>query len=117
MRRTVFIFLFLLFFIPAIHSQELLQPVPIEETIFNALNLSEEQTDCLEQFLCRNISEKEFKKSLTRQQRSKYSMIKKIMRLECKKNKYKKNYYAKNPQMQQFGDECIIQKYKNAVNK
>ena len=79
MRRTVFIFLFLLFFIPAIHSQELLQPVPIEETIFNALNLSEEQTDCLEQFLCRNISEKEFKKSLTRQQRSKYSMIKKII--------------------------------------
>ena len=102
--------------VPVSYSQELSSPIPIEETIYNALNLSDFQIKCLKEFMCQNISEKEFKNILTRQQRSKYLTIKKIMKREAKKSKHPKNYYTKNPQMQRFGDECMLCP-KNAVNK
>ncbi len=97
-------------------AQENSISIPIEETIYNALNLTCEQSQYLELFKNNEIKEKEFKKHLTRAQRSKLSMIKKLARLERKRLKHKKNYYVKNPQMQKFGDECMFD-FKNAVNK
>lgn len=68
--------------------------------LFNALNLTDEQIECIR---CIN-TEREFKKILTHQQRSKYSMIKKLQKT---KDKYRQhNFYKKNKQMQTFGDPC-----------
>ncbi len=54
-----------------------------------------------------NLVDKEnkaFKKCLTRDQRSKYSMIKKLERDDFKKAcKHKKDYYKSNPKMKPFG--------------
>ena len=45
---------------------------------------------------------KNFKKTLTRSQRSKYSMINKLQREEVNKHEY--DYYKNNPQMPYFGN-------------
>jgi len=45
-----------------------------------------------------------FKKSLTREQKSKYSMITKLERRDYKAVSNKKDYYRSNPRMQQFGN-------------
>jgi len=51
--------------------------------------------------ICEN---KDFKKSLTREQRSKYAMIKKLERRDFKRAAHQKNYYKSNPQMRSFGN-------------
>lgn len=51
--------------------------------------------------ICEN---KEFKKSLTREQRSKYAMIKKLERNDFKRAGHQKDYYKSNPQMREFGN-------------
>ena len=48
--------------------------------------------------------DKEFKKSLTREQRSKYSMIAKLERRDYKAVSHQKDYYKSNPRMRQFGN-------------
>ena len=48
--------------------------------------------------------DKEFKKSLTREQRSKYSMIAKLERKDFKAVSHQKDYYKSNPRMRQFGN-------------
>ena len=48
--------------------------------------------------------DKTFKKCLTREQRSKYSMIKKLERKDYKASKHSKDYYKSNPRMRQFGN-------------
>lgn len=48
--------------------------------------------------------DKTFKKCLTREQRSKYSMIKKLERKDYKASKHQKDYYKSNPRMRQFGN-------------
>lgn len=45
-----------------------------------------------------------FKKSLNRQQRSKYSLINKLGRDDFKRQKHQKDYYKSNPQMVPFGN-------------
>lgn len=47
---------------------------------------------------------KEFEKILNHQQRSKYSMIKKLERRDFRREESKKDYYKSNPQMRPFGD-------------
>ena len=47
---------------------------------------------------------KAFKKCLTREQRSKYSMIQKLERKDYKEACHKKDYYKKNPKMRPFGN-------------
>lgn len=47
---------------------------------------------------------KVFKKSLTREQRSKYAMIKKLERKDFKNACHQKDYYKANPQMRLFGN-------------
>lgn len=60
---------------------------------------------------------KAFKKCLTRDQRAKSSMINKLVRLECKRKLYCKNYYKSNPQMKYFGnppvESCSVCESKN----
>lgn len=51
-----------------------------------------------------NEENKIFKKSLTREQRSKYSMIKKLEEKDYKEAAHKKDYYKSNPKMVPFGD-------------
>lgn len=51
---------------------------------------------------------KEFKKCLNHDQRSKYSMIKKLERKARKNSLHKKNYYKSNPQMRPFGNPSPI---------
>ena len=51
-----------------------------------------------------NEENKIFKKSLTREQRSKYSMIKKLEEKDYKNASHKKDYYKSNPKMVPFGD-------------
>ena len=51
-----------------------------------------------------NEENKLFKKSLTREQRSKYSMIKKLEEKDYKEAAHQKDYYKSNPQMRPFGD-------------
>lgn len=48
--------------------------------------------------------DKEFKKSLTREQRSKFSMIAKLERNDFKAISHQKDYYKSNPRMRQFGN-------------
>ncbi len=48
--------------------------------------------------------DKAFKKCLTREQRSKYSMIKKLERKDFKEAKHPKDYYKSNPRMRPFGN-------------
>jgi len=60
--------------------------------------LKDDINDLLEQ------EEKEFKKCLTRQQRSKYAMIKKLERKSYKESQHEKDYYKNNPQMRPFGN-------------
>ena len=64
--------------------------------IYNALGLSPEQKK-----IYKNT---DLKKSVNRKQYSKYSMIKKLERLNKKRAKHEKDYYKLNPQMQLFGD-------------
>ena len=45
-----------------------------------------------------------FKKCLTRNQRAKFSMIKKLERQDIKALSHQKNYYKSNPQMRYFGN-------------
>lgn len=123
-------------------------------TVYNALNLTDEQIQIKENLIkenaplyeqkfdslikesfklkalrCANASEKEllqqrkvikkikkdiedllekenksFSKSLTRQQKSKYSMIKRLERLDYKRDAKRKDYYKSNPQMVPFGN-------------
>ena len=123
-------------------------------TVYNALNLTDEQIQIRENLIkenaplyeqkfdslikesfklkalrCANVSERElakqrrvikkirnsiddmlekenkcFEKSLTRQQRSKYSMIKRLERLDYKRDAKRKDYYKSNPQMVPFGN-------------
>jgi len=47
---------------------------------------------------------KAFRKSLTREQRSKYAMITKLERRDYKAVSHKKDYYKSNPKMQPFGN-------------
>lgn len=47
---------------------------------------------------------KEFRKCLNREQRSKYSMIKKLERKDYKESCRQKDLYKKNPQMRPFGN-------------
>lgn len=47
---------------------------------------------------------KQYKKSLTREQRSKYSMIKKLEEKDYKEAAHEKDYYKSNPKMVPFGD-------------
>lgn len=47
---------------------------------------------------------KQYKKSLTREQRSKYSMIKKLEEKDYKEAAHQKDYYKSNPKMVPFGD-------------
>ena len=47
---------------------------------------------------------KDFKKCLTREQRSKYAMIKKLERKDYKESCHKKDLYKNNPQMRYFGN-------------
>lgn len=51
-----------------------------------------------------NKEDKAFKKCLTREQRSKYAMIKKLERKEYKKLTHQKDYYKSNPKMVPFGN-------------
>lgn len=54
-----------------------------------------------------NLYKKEnklFKKSLTREQRSKYSMITKLEKRDYKAVSHQKDYYKSNPKMQPFGN-------------
>ena len=48
--------------------------------------------------------DKSFKKCLTREQRSKYSMIKKLERKDFKDSIHQKDYYKSNPRMRPFGN-------------
>jgi len=48
--------------------------------------------------------DKTFKKCLTREQRSKYAMIKKLERKDYKSAKHEKDYYKSNPRMRRFGN-------------
>lgn len=45
-----------------------------------------------------------FKKSLNRQQRSKYSLINKLEQNDFRRQKHQKDYYKSNPQMVPFGN-------------
>ena len=47
---------------------------------------------------------RQYKKSLTREQRSKYSMIKKLEEKDYKEAAHQKDYYKSNPKMVPFGD-------------
>ncbi len=54
-----------------------------------------------------NLIKKEnkiFEKSLTGEQKAKFSMIKKLERKEFKKTCHQKNYYKSNPKMRPFGN-------------
>jgi Spy/CpxP family protein refolding chaperone len=51
---------------------------------------------------------KQYKKSLTREQRSKYNMIKKLEEKDYKDAANKKDYYKSNPQMVPFGDPKFL---------
>ncbi len=53
---------------------------------------------------------KQYKKSLTREQRSKYSMIKKLEEKDYKEAAHQKDYYKSNPQMRPFGDPRFMKK-------
>lgn len=66
-----------------------------EKTVHNIKN---EIEDTLEK------ETKEFKKCLTREQRSKYSMIRKLERKDYKESFHKKDLYKKNPHMRPFGN-------------
>ena len=56
--------------------------------------------------------DKELRKILTREQRSKYSMIKKLERHDLKQEIHSFDYYKKNPQLTRFGDEKLYFKNK-----
>lgn len=51
-----------------------------------------------------NEENKAFKKCLTRDQRAKFSMIKRLERKEIKTASHQKDYYKSNPQMRYFGN-------------
>lgn len=51
-----------------------------------------------------NQENKLYKKCLTREQRSKYSMIKKLEKNEYKQTSHQKDYYKSNPKMVPFGN-------------
>ena len=91
-------------------------------TVYNALNLTDDQIKLREDLIKENTpiynrkfneltiekllneENKIFKKSLTREQRSKYSMIKKLEEKDYKEAAHKKDYYKSNPKMVPFGD-------------
>ena len=56
---------------------------------------------------------KEYKKCLTRDQRSKYSIIKKLEKKEYKDASHQKDLYKANPQMRPFGNPTPCSSYKN----
>ena len=65
-----------------------LKSTPYKEAIINnILNLTEEQIEL------KSLDCKAFKKHLTRNQKIKYNMIKKLKRNEYKKSHKQKNYY------------------------
>ena len=72
--------------------------------INNVLNLTDEQIKL------QNLDIKAFKKCLTRDQRIKYNMIRKLQKDDIKKSHKKKNYYKTNPQLQVFGNPQICPK-------
>lgn len=53
-----------------------------------------------------NDENKCFKKVLNHEQRSKYSMIRKLERRDFRRALHQKDYYKSNPQMQAFGNPC-----------
>ncbi len=54
--------------------------------------------------------DKAYKKCLTREQRSKYTMLKKLQNKELKQMTHQKNLYKSNPKMRPFGDPACQSK-------
>jgi hypothetical protein len=82
------------------------KPLYNEAILNNILNLTPEQIEL------KSLNCKAFKKNLTKDQRIKYNMIKKLEKDEYKKSKKPKHYYVSNPQMTYFGDPRTCPNFK-----
>ena len=99
--RKIILLLFILLAIQNVSFAKNLCQEPkvyLDAIVNNVLNLSNEQ------IALKHLDCKAFKKCLTRNQRIKYNMIKKLQRNERKNLCKQKNYYKTNPIMQPFGN-------------
>ena len=75
-----------------------------EKAAKNAIKVQQEKVNCIKKEIKAIVEQenKEFKKILDHQQRSKLRMIQKLQRKAMKEASKQKNYYKSNPKMRPF---------------